>query len=189
MKECHHWISACILPFSFTLWFSAFSELMVSRMRREYTLQPYTTLAQKLSFPAKDCTCFFDARFRFWNKDSSSLTFTRLQSGSRRHISLASISMPKKMSLVQGSTTLFQLIWKPSLRSSLIVVYKAAAQSAKLSALIKKSSKYTTAASRPLRLSMRFTAWVRRWRIPGAYLLPNHTFYHEGKLWFDKLPS
>ena len=52
---------------------------------------------------------------------------------------MESISMPRKVIVVEGSITLFQLIWKPSFLSSYISIFIALRQSAKVSGFMKKS--------------------------------------------------
>ena len=177
MKDCHHEISARISSLSLTLWLSALSAFNVSMVRREYTLPPQTTLAEKLSFPARDWSCFLKVRVRFWNRSSSSLTWWSFLSGRRRVMLTESISMPKKIILVVGSTTLFQLIWKPSLQRNCTSIWSATAQSFKVSALLKKSSKLTTVALSPRLFNIRFTACVRRWKMPGLVLIRKEAVY------------
>ena len=138
MKLCHHKISDFMLVLSLILCLPSLSKLIVSIMRCKKTLPPYTTLAQKLSLPARDCNCFFDARLRFKKRDNSWQTRMSLSSGSRRHMAMESISMPRNVILVEGSTIFFQLIWKPSFLSKAMRMFIAFAHSSKVSALIKK---------------------------------------------------
>ena len=101
MKLCHHKISALMLLLSIILCEPSLSKLIVSIMRREITLPPYITPAQKLSFQAKDCNCFFDARLWFRKKRQLLANCMSFSSGNRRHIAMESISVPRNIIFVK----------------------------------------------------------------------------------------
>lgn len=89
--------------------------------------------------------------------------------GNRRHIFTESISIPKKTTLMAWSVNFFPFIWKPSLHNRVTTKFNAPRHSWKESASMKKNHLNTPLCmSVPFRFSMRFTACVKRWNIPGA---------------------
>ena len=151
------------------------SALIWLKIRRRKTLPPFTTPAAQESRPARAWSWRLDARLRVMKPWSSDWKLCSLSNGRRKVIVIESSSIPKKVIFVVGSTTFPQWMQKPSLLRSCINKFSAIAHSAFDSDIIRKSSRYTTTRSYPLRAIMRLTAWVRRWKMPGLSFAPKQS--------------
>ena len=161
---------------SFALCETCLSTLIWLKIRRRKTRPPFTTPAAQDNRPARACSWRLDARLRCMKPWSSCLKLCSLSSGSRSTIATESSSIPKNVILVVGSTTLPQCMEKPSLLRSWMRTFKAIWHSIFDWEIIRKSSKYTTTRSNPLRAIILFTACVILWKMPGLNRAPKQSF-------------
>ena len=110
----HHAISAKTSPLRSMLCQLRFSDVMQSIILRRNTLPPRITADAQFSFPAKDCNCFFEARLRTLKSSNSSRKRDNLSAGNLSSIVEESISIPKKIMEVEGSSTFDQFIINPN---------------------------------------------------------------------------
>jgi hypothetical protein len=89
------------------------------------TLLPWTTAEAQLSLPTKDWSCILEARTSCLKFVNSRLNSHNFVFGSRSSIHVESISIPKKVILWLGPSTLDQLTKKPSNDNKFKRVFRA----------------------------------------------------------------
>ena len=141
IKWCHHIISWCTSKERIVRWLPCLSKLILLNILRRKTRPPLTTLAAHERRPANDWSWRLVARLRDRKLWSSSRKIPSLSWGKRRHISLESNSIPRKVIFWVGLTTFPQWMAKPSFRRSWMRTKSAWAHSSWDFAIIMKSSR------------------------------------------------